>query len=100
MIATQPFVASGIAAHGRKLRVVMAESEPAQISKLLRSLFPEEEALELTLLSTVSLLLPTIQLVGPEVLFPDLSACGPDALATVRAGTEVAAANTPTQAVS
>ncbi len=85
MIATQPFLASGIAAHGKKLRVLMAESEPAQISKLLRSLFPDEETLELTLLSTVSLLFPTIQLVGPEVLFLDLSACGADALATVRA---------------
>jgi len=85
MIATQPYVSNGIAARGKKLRVLMAESEPAQISKLLRSLFPGEETLELTLLSTVSLLLPTIQLVGPEVLFLDLAACGPDALSTVRA---------------
>lgn len=85
MIATQPFVSNGIAARGKKLRVLMAESEPAQISKLLRSLFPDAETLELTLLSTVSLLFPTIQLVGPEVLFLDLSACGQDALATVRA---------------
>lgn len=85
MIATQTFVSNGIAAREKKLRVLMAESEPAQISKLLRALFPDEETLELTLLSTVSLLFPTIQLVGPEVLFLDLSACGPEALATVRA---------------
>jgi diguanylate cyclase (GGDEF)-like protein len=86
MIATQPFVSGSLAAYGKKLRVLMAESEPAVIAKLVRSLFPDEESsLELTLVSTISLLLPTIQLVGPEILFLDLSACGPDALATVRA---------------
>ena len=86
MIAIQPLVSSGVAAHGKKLRVLIAESEPAQISRMVRSLFPDEEAtLELTHVSTISLLLPTIQLVGPEVLFLELCVCGPDALATVRA---------------
>lgn len=86
MIATQPFVSNSVDAHGKKLRVLIAEAEPTQISRMVRSLFPdEEETLELTQVSTISLLLPTIQLVGPEVLFLELSVCGPDALATVRA---------------
>jgi len=66
--------------------VLMAECDPPRISKMLRSLFPDDEsALELTLVSTISILLPTIQLVGPEVLFLDLAASGQDAMATVRA---------------
>ena len=64
----------------------MAETDPPRISKMLRSLYPDEEsALQLTLVSTVSVLLPTIQLVGPEVLFLDLATSGQDAMATVRA---------------
>ena len=83
---TQPFVLNGAKSQRRKLRVLMAESEPPRVSKMLRSLFPDEEsALQLTLVSTISILLPTIQLVGPEILFLDLSASGQDALATVRA---------------
>lgn len=86
MIATQPFVSNSLAGQGQKLRVLMAEAEPARVSKLLRSLYPEEEdSLQLTLVSTISIILPTIQLVGPEVVFLDLSLCGADALATVRA---------------
>ncbi len=86
MIATQPFVSNGRAARGQKLRVLMAEAEPARIAKLLRSLFPDEEdSLQITLVSTTSIILPTIQLVGPEIVFLDLSLCGADALATVRA---------------
>jgi hypothetical protein len=42
---------------------------------MLRALFPDEEsALELTMVSTISILFPTIQCVRPEVLFLDLSA--------------------------
>ena len=42
---------------------------------MLRSLFPDEEsALELTMVSTISILFPTIQFVRPKVLFLDLSA--------------------------
>ena len=86
MNATSPTLHGVFPMHGRKLRVLMAEGEPARISKALRSLFPDEESeLQLTVVSTVSVLLPTIQLVGPEILFLDLSISGPDALATVRA---------------
>jgi diguanylate cyclase (GGDEF)-like protein len=86
MIATQSSVSNGAAVGGQKLRVLMAEGEPARISKLLRSLFPgEDESLQISLVSTISIILPTIQLVGPEIVFLDLSLCGADALATVRA---------------
>src|SRR2546421_186231 len=87
MGALQPDVSRGAVPNGKtKLRVLMAECDPPRISKMLRSLFPDDEsALELTLVSTVSILLPTIQLVGPEVLFLDLAASGQDAMATVRA---------------
>jgi len=79
-------IPNSAAAKQKKLRVLMAEAEPARVSKMLRALFPDEEsALQLTQVSTVSILLPTIQLVGPEVLFLDLAASGQDALATVRA---------------
>ncbi|MBS1841658.1 MAG: diguanylate cyclase [Acidobacteria bacterium] len=74
------------ASPGQKLRVLIAESDPQNISRLLRSLFPDEESsLQLTTVSTMSILLPTIQLVGPEVLFLELASSGQDALATVRA---------------
>jgi|GEM_PF-685738 diguanylate cyclase (GGDEF)-like protein len=86
MSALQSFAPTSPVIHGRKLRVLMAEAEPLRISRMLRSLFPDEESsLQLTTVSTISILLPTIQLVGPEVLFLDLSASGPDPLATVRA---------------
>lgn len=86
MNATLPNVATYSGLHNRKLRVLMAEPDPPQVSKLLRSLFPDDEStLQLTLVSTVSVLLPTIQLVGPEILFLDLATSGQDALATVRA---------------
>ena len=86
MGASQTDVSGGAVFHANKLRVLMAECDPPRISKMLRALFPDEEtALQLTLVSTVSILLPTIQLVGPEVLFLDLAASGQDAMATVRA---------------
>ncbi|HLK03736.1 MAG TPA: diguanylate cyclase [Candidatus Acidoferrum sp.] len=85
MNATLPNVATYAGLQGRKLRVLMAEAEPAQVSKMLRSLFPDDESsLQLTIVSTISILLPTIQLVGPEILFLDLATSGQDALATVR----------------
>jgi diguanylate cyclase (GGDEF)-like protein len=91
MGAVQPSVSNEGATNGKKLRVLMAETDPPRISKMLRSLFPDDEsALQLTLVSTVSVLLPTIQLVEPEVLFLDLAACGQDAMATVRAVRRVA----------
>src|SRR5215470_14890099 len=86
MNALQSFAPTSAAIYGKKLRVLMAESEPQRVCKMLRSLFPDEESsLQLTMVSTISILLPTIQLVGPEILFLDLSASGQDALATVRA---------------
>lgn len=85
MISTQPFVSNAPAGSKQKLRVLMAESDPARITKLLHSLFPDEDSLEITPVSTISILLPTIQLLGPEIVFLDLSLCGADPLTTVRA---------------
>lgn len=86
MNAILPDVATYTGLHGKKLRVLIAEPEPPKVSKLLRSLFPDDESsLQLTLVSTVSILLPTIQLVGPEIVFLDLATAGADSLATVRA---------------
>ncbi len=86
MSAILPDVATYAGLHGKKLRVLMAEPEPAEVSKMLRKLFPDDESsLQLTLVSTVSVLLPTIQLIGPEIVFLDLATAGPDPLATVRA---------------
>lgn len=86
MSAILPDVATYAGLHGRKLRVLMAEPEPPEVSKMLRKLFPDDESsLQLTLVSTVSVLLPTIQLIGPEIVFLDLATAGSDSLATVRA---------------
>lgn len=86
MNAILPEVATYAGLQGKKLRVLMAEPEPAHVSKILRKLFPDDESsLQLTLVSTVSVLLPTIQLIGPEIVFLDLATAGPDSLATVRA---------------
>jgi PleD family two-component response regulator len=83
----QPYVSKqGASKNGKKLRVLVVETEPSRISKMLQSLFPDDEsALQLTLVATASVLLPTIQLIGPEVLFLDLAASGQDAMAMVRA---------------
>lgn len=86
MNAILPEVATYAGLQGKKLRVLMAEPEPPEVSKMLRKLFPDDESsLQLTLVSTVSVLLPTIQLIGPEVVFLDLATAGTDSLATVRA---------------
>ena len=86
MSATLQNVPTYAGLRGNKLRVLISEPEPSQVSKMLRSLFPDDESsLQLTLVSTVSILLPTIQLVGPEILFLDLATAGTDSLATVRA---------------
>lgn len=70
---------------GQKLRVLAAEESFGGVVDLLRSLFPEpEESLRLTLVSTASVLLPTIQLVNPELMFLDLSLLGHGHAPTVR----------------
>jgi len=44
MGALQPDVSRGAVSNGKKLRVLMAEFDPPRISKMLRSLFPDDES--------------------------------------------------------
>jgi diguanylate cyclase (GGDEF)-like protein len=58
----------------KKLRVLMAEGSPTGTVQTLREIFPEpENALELTVVSTVATLLSTIMIADPEVILLDLS---------------------------
>jgi len=58
----------------RKLRVLMAEGSPSGTAQTLREIFPEpENALELTVVSTVATVLSTIKIADPEVILLDLS---------------------------
>jgi diguanylate cyclase (GGDEF)-like protein len=58
----------------KKLRVLMAEGSPSGTVQTLRGIFPEpENALELTVVSTVATLLSTIKIADPEVILLDLS---------------------------
>jgi DNA-binding NtrC family response regulator len=51
----------------------------------LRSLYPEEQdSLELTIVSSVSTLLATLDIINPEVIFLDLTVANPDPLNAVR----------------
>src|SRR5437879_5176298 len=58
----------------RRLRVLLAEGSPGQAAAALHALYPDmESGLELTVVSTVAALLPTIKIVDPEVILLDLS---------------------------
>jgi diguanylate cyclase (GGDEF)-like protein len=58
----------------RRLRVLLAEVGPGEIATALRAVYPEPDAsLELTSVSSVATLLPTIKVVDPEVILLDLS---------------------------
>jgi diguanylate cyclase (GGDEF)-like protein len=58
----------------KKLRVLLAEAGFSEAAAALRDLHPEREGrMELTIVSTVSTLLPTIKVVDPEVILLDLS---------------------------
>jgi diguanylate cyclase (GGDEF)-like protein len=69
----------------KKLRILLAENGPGVATAALRGLFPEEQnRLDLTVVSAISTLLPTIQVAKPEVILLDLSLVHPDALDMVR----------------
>jgi diguanylate cyclase (GGDEF)-like protein len=58
----------------KKLRVLLAEGNPGEAAEALRGLYSDPDmGLELTIVSTVSTLLPTIKVVDPEVILLDLS---------------------------
>jgi diguanylate cyclase (GGDEF)-like protein len=70
---------------GKKFRVLLAESAPAEAEESLRTIYPGPESkLELTTVSTIPTLLATIEIAEPETIFLDLSLCGPDPLEAVR----------------
>jgi two-component system cell cycle response regulator len=69
----------------KKMRVLLAEGDSGETSAALRALFPEEQnRLDLTIVSAVSTLIATFEIVNPEVIFLDLSLAHPDALDVVR----------------
>jgi diguanylate cyclase (GGDEF)-like protein len=62
----------------RSLRVLLAEGTSGEAAASLRALFPEgQHRLDLTVVSTISTLIPTINVVKPEVIFLDLSLARP-----------------------
>src|SRR5437868_2421118 len=58
----------------KALRLLLAEAAPGEVAELLRSLYAgHEQSLEITTVSTISTLLPTIKVTDPEIILLDLS---------------------------
>jgi diguanylate cyclase (GGDEF)-like protein len=69
----------------KKLRVLLAEGSSGEAAGALCTLFPERrENLELTVVSTISTLIATIEVVRPEIILLDLVLAQPDPIGTVR----------------
>jgi diguanylate cyclase (GGDEF)-like protein len=69
----------------KKLRVLLAEGGNGEAIQSLRALFPETGGgLDLTTVSTITTLIPTIKVVDPEVLILDLTLTKPESLDAVR----------------
>lgn len=69
----------------KKLRILLAEGDSSGTAAALRDLFPgEQSGLELTVVSGVSTLLASLELVNPEVILLELSVAYPDPLEAVR----------------
>ena len=69
----------------RKLRVLVAEGNPGETAPILRALYPEpQDGLELTVVSGVSILIATLDIVNPEVIFLDLALAHPSPMDAVR----------------
>ena len=65
----------------KKLRILLAEGDPAETTAALRELYPEaQDGLELTIVSTIPTLIASLEIVNPEVIFVDLSLARPDPL--------------------
>jgi diguanylate cyclase (GGDEF)-like protein len=70
---------------GKRFRVLLAEGAPGEAATSLRALYPGPESiLELSIVSTLSTLLATIELAAPETILLDLSLVKPDPLEAVR----------------
>jgi diguanylate cyclase (GGDEF)-like protein len=69
----------------KSFRILLAEGESGEAAAALRQLFPgEQNGLALTLVSGVSTLLASLDLVNPEVILLELSLAHPDPLEAVR----------------
>ncbi len=69
----------------KKLRILLAEGGSGEGAAALRALYPEEQdRLELTVVAAIPTLIPTLEIVQPEVIFLDLSIGHPDPLDAVR----------------
>lgn len=69
-----PPLNSAASGSGGKLRVLVAETYPGEVFDALNAMpLIDMPSLEITSVSTASTLLPTIQLVNPEVVFVDLA---------------------------
>jgi len=72
-------------ARAKKLRVLVAESGSGIIARLLESLYSTgTDALELTCVSSEVVLVPTLRLVAPEVIFLDLALFAAEPLVALR----------------
>lgn len=57
----------------KKLRILLAESEPSETADTLQQLFPDSSGgLDLTVVSTMATLIPTVKVVDPEIILLDL----------------------------
>jgi diguanylate cyclase (GGDEF)-like protein len=69
----------------KKLCILLAEGSHGETASALRVLYPEgQEGLELTIVSGVSTLIATLEIVNPEVIFLDLALAHPNVLEAVR----------------
>lgn len=70
---------------GKKLHILLAEGDSGEAAGALRALFPvEQRTLELTVVSAISILIPTLEIVNPEIILLDLSLAHPNPLDVVR----------------
>jgi diguanylate cyclase (GGDEF)-like protein len=75
----------GAPVKNQNLRILLAGDFSGEAATSLRVLFPaDQKRLDLTLVSSVSALIPTIQAVNPEVIFLDLALARPEPLEVVR----------------
>jgi diguanylate cyclase (GGDEF)-like protein len=69
----------------KKLRILLAENSPGETAHTLEALFADAAGgLELTVVSTVATLIPTIKVVDPEIVLLDLALSLGDPLDAVR----------------
>jgi PleD family two-component response regulator len=69
----------------KTIRVLLAGDDTGEVARVLRALFSQpEHALELTAVSSVTTLLPTLGVVDPEIILLDLAVTHPNPKETVR----------------